>query len=110
METITKKLSRHYEIDRKDRVKRIEKIAGFGKIVAIAPDRKHRDAFNCLTDTGVMIIRGYDETIITAWIANPSQALDVWKRATGAKTLPEDLFWRVQYNYNTSTWRKAIAA
>ena len=110
METITNKRTIHYEVDREARVKMIENTVGFGKVVAIAPDRKHRDCFNCLTDTGVMVIRAFDTTIITVWIANCTQAKDVWKRATGSDKMPEELFWQVQYNNNSPVWRKAIAA
>lgn len=110
MEVITGKKSRHFEVDRQVRTQIIEKTVGLGKIIAIAPDRKHRTAFNCLTDTGVMVIRGHDGTTITLWIASPSQALDVWKRATGQKEMPESLYWQVQYNNNSKAWRQAVAA
>lgn len=110
METITNKKTTHYEVDRETRVKMIENTVGFGNIVAIAPDRKHKDCFNCLTDTGVFVVRAFDNTIITVWIASMSQAVDVWKRATGSTNLPKDLYWRIHYYYNTRVWKQATAA
>ena len=110
METITNKKSIHYEIDRETRVSMIENTVGFGKVIAVAPDRKHRDCFNCLTDTGVFIVRAKDNTIITVWLASLSQATKLWKRATGMANLPESLYWKINYYYNSKIWREAIAA
>ena len=110
MNAVTEKQTRHFKIERADRIARIEKIAGIGNIIAIAPDRKHQDCFNCLTDTGVMIVRTFDNRMITLWIARVNQAKDVWKRATGYEEMPSDLYWRVHYNNNTNLWREQVAA
>ena len=109
MEAVTSKQTKHFKIDRAKRIAQIKKITEIGNIIAIAPDRKHRDCFNCLTDTGVMIIRSYDNTMITLWIASVSQARDVWKRTTGSEEMPSKLYWRVHYNNNTKLWRKMVA-
>jgi len=90
--------TRHVEIDRKVRRERIENTIGIGKPVAIAPDRKHGDCFNILTDTGVMIIQTYDKRVISLWVANLSQAIDVYKRTTGSAKLPQKIFETVKRN------------
>ena len=110
MEVITNKQTKHFKIERADRIAQIKKITEIGNIVAIAPDRKHRDCFNCLTDTGVMIIRAFDGTMVTLWIARVNQAKDIWKRTTGSDEMPSDLYWRVHYNNNTRVWRNQVAA
>ncbi len=90
--------SKHVILDRKVRYERIQKTIGIGKPVAIAPDRKHRDCFNILTDTGVVIIKSFDDTMITLWVASMSQAIDIYKRTTGTSKLPQKIYETVKYN------------
>ena len=88
----------HVIIDRAVRYERIKKTIGIGEPIAIAPDRKHRDCFNILTNTGVYIVQSFDGTMITLWVATMSQAIDVYQRTTGSKRLPQKIFATVRYN------------
>lgn len=99
------KESRHVILDRAERYSRIQKTIGVGKPIAIAPDRKHRDCFNILTDTGVCIIKSFDGTIITLWVASMNQAIDIYKRTTGSKELPQKMY-EVVKNNNTGARKK----
>lgn len=106
----TEKRSRHVILDRQTRINVIENSVGWGEGVANALDIKGRDATATLTTTGVIIIRSFEGTIITAWIASVPQAVSVWKRAYGDKPLPRQLWNVVNYNNNTSYWKNLVAA
>ena len=104
------KQTAHAILDREVRFSIIEKTVGWGTPVVIAPDKKGRDATATLTDTGVLIIRQPDGTIITAWVASVAQAQAVWGRATGNLKMPRKLWNVVNYNNNTRYWRNLVAA
>lgn len=100
----------HVIIDRKARFEMIERTIGWGNPVIVAPDKKERDATATLTDTGVMIIRDFENKIITAWVASVAQAQAVYGRATGSPKLPRRIWLVVNYNNNTPAWNKLVAA
>lgn len=104
------KMSAHAIVDRKVRFSIIEKTIGWGSPVVVAPDKKGRDATATLTDTGVIIIRDFNNTIISAWIASVKQAQAVYGRATGNIMMPRELWNVVNYNNNTSYWKNKVAA
>lgn len=104
------KMSAHAILDREVRFDIIEKTVGWGTPVVMAPDKKGRDATATLTDTGVMVIREPDGTIITAWIASVRQAQAVWGRATGNIKMPAALWNVINYNNNTEYWKNKVAA
>ena len=97
--------SRHVILDRPIRYARIQKTIGMGKPIAIAPDRKHRDCFNILTDTGVCVIKSFDGTIVTLWVATLAQAIDIYQRTTGSNKLPQKIYETVKSN-NTGARKK----
>ena len=101
-------ISAHFINDHKSRLAFIEKTIGIGNPTYIAEDRKGRDCYNILTDTGAFVVKAFDGTILTVWIANASQAYDIYNRATGDKNFSKNnpsLYWRVQYNNNTTSWK-----
>lgn len=102
-------MSYHAIVERKTRFDTIERLTGWGKPVIVANDKKGRDATATLTDTGVLIIRGSDNMIITAFIATVRQAQAVWNRGKGGK-MPRELWNVINYNNNTDYWKKAIVA
>ena len=106
-------ITSHFINDHKARMNFIEKSVGVGNPVYTAPDRKGRDCYNILTDTGVMVVKAFDGTVITMWIASVRQADNIYKSATGDKKFSKsnpDLFWRIQYNNNTQVWQTKVAA
>lgn len=104
------RMSAHVIVDREARIRHIENSIGWGTEVITAPDLKERDATATLTSTGVIIIRGMDGFIITAWIASVPQAVSVWIRAKGNNRLPHWLWNVVNYNNNTEYWQNLVAA
>lgn len=104
------RMTAHAIVDREMRFKVIENTVGWGNPVVETPDRDGKDATATLTDTGVMIIRDMENTIITAWVANVRQAQAVWGRATGNSRMPCKLWNMVNYNNNTTYWQNLVAA
>jgi hypothetical protein len=103
-------MSAHVIIDRADRVRHIENSVGWGTKIVEVPDKKNETATATLTSTGVMVITGLDGLMITAWIANVSQAVAVWKTAKGDRPMPRWLWNVVNYNNNTDYWKNLVAA
>lgn len=104
------RMSAHVIIDREARINMIENTIGWGTEVITAPDKKQRDATATLTSTGVIVIRGLDGMIITAWVASVPQAISVWIRGKGNNHLPSWLWNVVNYNNNTPYWKNLVAA
>ena len=107
------KVSAHFINDHKARLAFIEKTIGIGEPVYVTIDKKGRDCYNILTDTGAFVVQGFNGTIVTVWIANVKQASILYKRATGRKdfsTFNPSLYWRVQYNNNSKAWKEKVAA
>ena len=102
-------ISAHALNDRKERFDVIEKGLGWGKPIVEAPDAEGRPSTTTLTDTGVIVIRGYDNMIITAYIASPRQARKVYERATGNPNMPRKIWLIVNYLNNTPYWQKVAA-
>lgn len=104
------KMSAHFIIDRADRINYIEKTVGWGTVIVEAPDPIREDVRKALTSTGVLIIFGREDIIITAWIADVNQALRVWLDAKNNNHLPKWLWNVINYNNNTEYWRNKVAA
>lgn len=104
------KMSAHVIIDRADRINYIEKTVGWGTVVVEAPNRGHEGTRKALTSTGVMVIFGEDNFIITAWIADVNQALWTWIEGKHNNHMPKWLWNVVNYNNNTAYWRNKVAA
>ena len=104
-------ISDHVDQDRRKRFEFIQKTIGFGTPIAEAEDTKNRgDCTRTLTDTGVIVVIDPYGVIVTAFVANVKQAMDVYKRGTGKNKLPNEVFWMVQYNNNSPIWKTKIAA
>lgn len=74
------KVTIHFKDDRADRATYIAMTVGFGEIVQSATFYKN-GIFQTteLTETGVMIIRGVSNALVTMFIAKPSQIEDFYK-------------------------------
>lgn len=104
------KMSAHAIIDRATRFAAIENSVGWGKPLVEATDKKGQDATATLTDTGVLIVRDFDNMIITAYVATVRQAQAVWNRATNGARMPRQLWNVINYNNNTDYWKRITAA
>ena len=103
-------MSYHTIVERANRVNNIENSIGWGEIVAEAPDRNDANVRRALTSTGVLLVLGENDFIITAWIANVGQAAAVWKKAKNGARMPRQLWNMVNYNNNTTYWQNLVAA
>lgn len=84
----TTNVSFHFLNDRKYRLHQIEAV-GWG--VPIASQRSG-DAIETLTSTGVMVIRSFENTIITAYFAEIDQAIAIFRKTYGKVRLPQDIY------------------
>ena len=67
------KFSKHALEERADRIAYIATTIGFGEIIFQEWDDRYQN-YQCLTDTGVIIAKASDDTIITMFIATYDQA------------------------------------
>ena len=103
-------MSYHTIVERANRVNNIENSIGWGEIVAEAPDRNDANVRRALTSTGVLLVLGENDFIITAWVAEVRQAAAVWKKANNGARMPRQLWNMVNYNNNTTYWQNLVAA
>lgn len=103
-------MSYHAIVERANRVSNIENSIGWGEIVAEAPDRNDANVRRALTSTGVLLVLGENDFIITAWVAEVRQAAAVWKKANNGARMPRQLWNMVNYNNNTTYWQNLVAA
>lgn len=88
--------TRHLTQERMDRVVYIGTTIGFGEVVeeVLIPERQH---YECMTNTGVIIVKGLDKrTIITMYIARVHQLNKLY--ALAKKPVPMQLKRIVQRN------------
>ena len=103
-------MSYHTNVERAHRVSNIENSIGWGEIIAEAPDKNDENVRRALTSTGVLLVLGENDFIITAWVANVGQAAAVWKKAKNGARMPRQLWNMVNYNNNTTYWQNLVAA
>ena len=90
------KMSIHAREDRTDRLTYIAMTVGFGAVVA---ERVTETTRECLTDTGVLIIKAREEEfMITAYIADMDKAFAVYCNAKNCGRMPTYLHQRVLKN------------
>lgn len=74
------KMTKHAAEDRIDRLMQIATTIGFGKEVLCVPSDTKPDAVECLTDTGVIIIKSADKKVmITAYVATIDRVFALYK-------------------------------
>ena len=91
------KMSIHAREERLDRLTYIAMNVGFGDTVFEAPNGQHPDRIDCLTDTGVLIIKGRDGTIITAYIPTMDKVIAIYRRQ-GITRIPTAVYNKVRKN------------
>lgn len=73
--------SDHLKKYRTDRFQYIRESVGFGSKIVFVHDNFARKAWQVLTDSGVLLIVGYNKLVITAYVANPSQVALLYHHA-----------------------------
>lgn len=92
-----KRVSNHVAHDRMDRVLLIAQKIGWGEIVLAMPDHDRTDCFIHLTSTGILLVKGKDDTLITAYPASIS-LVKVMYGYHGYARIPDYLYNRVIKN------------
>ena len=89
----------HAYIDHPERMRLIEEYFGFtGIVVEIIDKKRGRLARKGLTSGGIVVVRALNEDkIITAYMANEQEAIEICRRA-GKKCVPPKLWKKVQKN------------
>ena len=85
-------MTRHAKEDRADRLTFIALHVGFGEVVVEKVCAN--DCAKCLTNTGVMLVKGVGGVLITAYIADREQVSYMYP----SSRVPEYLWKRVQKN------------
>lgn len=89
------KMSKHTKTDRLDRMVYIATTVGFGNIVL---ERVEGDKRECLTDTGVLLIKALQtDFLITAFIVSIDKANALYKSA-GIARMPDSLYRKINKN------------
>ena len=94
------KVSIHFKEERIDRATYIAKTVGFGKIVQAAHYYRQDGKYtvHTITETGVIILYGTNNKIITMFIARPEQVIALYKKNEWGK-VPNWLMNKVNKNW-----------
>lgn len=90
------RISKHASEERLERFMYIALEVGIGEEVARVPTEK--ETVEVLTDTGVLLVLGADDLVVTAYIANLDKIFAVWQRAYGTTRMPSWLYERYLQN------------
>ena len=93
-------MTNHAQNDRKDRITYIQNTIGFGYAI-IAEEVQTGGTVRQLTDSGVVLVRSLtkpDQPLVTAFVANMVQAIEIYRTATNKYDLPKYLKKMVQRN------------
>jgi len=98
------KMSKHASIERYERLAYLVDTVGIGE--ELCRVYREESKVEILTDTGVILVIGIDNTLITAYLANLNKAFSIWRGSTiGARQMPQWLYKRLLSNrqyYNHS--------
>ena len=98
----------HAREERIDRLTAIIDCLGIGEIVLEVPDRIHIGSVRCITDTGVMFIKGADDgVIITAFMASVPQVSSMYHQI-GFNKMPHYLYQRIVQNNKKYAFLKEL--
>lgn len=92
-----KRVSNHVAHDRMDRVLLIAQKIGWGEVVLEMPDHDFIDRFISLTTTGILLVKGANGTLITAYPAS-IDLVKVMYHYHGYERIPDYLYNRVIKN------------
>lgn len=72
-------MTHHASVDRLERLSACIEYLGMNEIIREVPDNRHnRLAFRCLTDTGIILIKGDDGKLITGYMATVAQVASLY--------------------------------
>ena len=92
-------MSDHVRYDRKNRLEAIIDLVGIGDIIVKCDSERNDFREECLTSTGVCIIRDKNtKRIITAYIASLGKARRIYEIAYGYTEMPHSIFETVRAN------------
>lgn len=89
-------ISKHASKERLERLLYITLEVGIGEEVARVPTE--RETVEVLTDTGVLLVIGKDDLVVTAYIASLDKIFAIWQNAYGTTKMPSWLYVRFLRN------------
>lgn len=89
-------ISKHASKERLERFLYITLEVGIGEEVARVPTE--RETVEVLTDTGVLLVIGRDNLVVTAYVASLNKIFAVWQNAYGTTRMPSWLYARFLHN------------
>lgn len=94
-----KNMTIHAREDRRSRLEYIVDTIGIGEIIATAENKDYRGGYCKLTSTGVVIVFSKDnKTVVTAFIADVTQAASIYKADKKVRCMPDSLYRRIKGN------------
>lgn len=91
------KVTIHAAVERIDRIVYIAKNIGWGEGIVVEVRREERRTRECLTDSGVLIIKDMDEDIfVTAYVPSYERTISLYKMA--GKRMPSYIAAKVKKN------------
>lgn len=82
-------LSYHARVERAERLKMLEEILGFTKVV-LEVEYKDEQTRYCLTSSGIIIVKNlYTDLVVTAYMANLNQCYRLYREAGKAQMSPK---------------------
>ena len=95
------KLSKHASVDRIERLYYLMETLGIGEEVCWSFSKAGQNRRQILTSTGVVLVLGEDECVITAYVATMKEATYIWHTSHPTRanqTMPQWLYTRVVHN------------
>lgn len=96
-------ISKHASKERLERFLYITLEVGIGKEVARVP--VEREVVEVLTDTGVLLVIGRDDLVVTAYVASLDKIFAIWRNAYGTTKMPSWLY--AQFLRNDKRYAKS---
>ena len=85
----------HARVEREERINYIIDTIGVGEPVAKF-QRENDKRYMTLTNTGVIIITGSDNIIITMFIGSIDEAIKTYRSATNRRDMPDGLYRKIK--------------
>lgn len=91
------KISTHALIERGDRLLHIAKTVGWGKEIVLRLEKPETQTVECLTDSGVLLIKSMDESVlVTAYLPTLKKATAIYYQAN--KKIPSFMVAKIRKN------------
>ena len=97
MKTTRTVMSYHARIERADRLTYIAMNVGFGEVVLEHKSKSTANRIECITDTGVLIVKASNGAIITAYVPSIDKVMAIY-RQEGYSRIPTQMMTKITKN------------